>query len=309
MLFCSAGSHRSIPAWAGETAHGVRQLDERPVYPRVGGGNSTQLHVMPRMMGLSPRGRGKPPTACEWMRAARSIPAWAGETRLARRAFAAARVYPRVGGGNQFNKPWVASIGGLSPRGRGKLEGLLPDCVKHRSIPAWAGETYSPFSPRIARKVYPRVGGGNARPASAAAAAMGLSPRGRGKPPPGDASVESARSIPAWAGETRTSRLRRRRAPVYPRVGGGNLRGAIFGFWAIGLSPRGRGKPCRRTTLAAARRSIPAWAGETLLPAHKLRWREVYPRVGGGNRNSIALPPNAVGLSPRGRGKPKSRPC
>ncbi len=49
--------------------------------------------------------------------------------------------------------------------------------------------------------------------------------------------------------------------------------------------------------------SIPAWAGETAA-AHTFNpVKEVYPRVGGGNRAQGALPHRPKGLSPRGRGK------
>ena len=50
-------------------------------------------------------------------------------------------VYPRVGGGNEV---WVGVndfAQGLSPRGRGKLDGVMQGKPIHGSIPAWAGET------------------------------------------------------------------------------------------------------------------------------------------------------------------------
>ena len=52
---------------------------------------------------------------------------------------------------------------GLSPRGRGKLGRREFDHLDAGSIPAWAGETmlYSAETPPL--RVYPRVGGGNAR--------------------------------------------------------------------------------------------------------------------------------------------------
>ena len=70
-----------------------------------------------------------------------------------------------------------------------------------------------------------------------------------------------------------------------------------------GLSPRGRGKPTDEAGLAQSSRSIPAWAGETMLQSNRFAAGAVYPRVGGGNRHICGFGYQQVGLSPRGRGK------
>ena len=72
----------------------------------------------------------------------------------------------------------------------------------------------------------------------------------------------------------------------------------------LGLSPRGRGKHRGRAAGRAKRRSIPAWAGETLGIDRLADFHRVYPRVGGGNAFAPANAMLAKGLSPRGRGKP-----
>ena len=71
-----------------------------------------------------------------------------------------------------------------------------------------------------------------------------------------------------------------------------------------GLSPRGRGKLRPQQPGAARRRSIPAWAGETRPGDCRVRYRRVYPRVGGGNIAEKGDRHRPDGLSPRGRGKP-----
>ena len=91
-----------------------------------------------------------------------------------------------------------------------------------RSIPAWAGETDICGQQALPSGVYPRVGGGNAAPRSQRRAAAGLSPRGRGKRLVIGAALYPARSIPAWAGETRYIGKWAENGEVYPRVGGGN---------------------------------------------------------------------------------------
>ena len=115
--------HRSIPAWAGETTMPPSLTPMRPVYPRVGGGNSSGVSARPHIDGLSPRGRGKLVLALQHREALRSIPAWAGETYRGRVQQFEWAVYPRVGGGNLPIPRCAKSADGLSPRGRGKRRG------------------------------------------------------------------------------------------------------------------------------------------------------------------------------------------
>ena len=89
---------------------------------------------------------------------------------------------------------------------------------------------------------------------------------------------------------------------VYPRVGGGTLPSFGRVLFGIGLSPRGRGNPLRRSCTAARRGSIPAWAGEPTLASYPNGKPTVYPRVGGGTRYIWREQVMATGLSPRGRG-------
>ena len=111
------------------------------VYPRVGGGNQHPIVVEQFLVGLSPRGRGKPILARFSSNFERSIPAWAGETQHDRDQADDPEVYPRVGGGNHLPSAAECDAEGLSPRGRGKHISLRWRRRRRRSIPAWAGET------------------------------------------------------------------------------------------------------------------------------------------------------------------------
>ena len=114
---------RSIPAWAGETRPRVQNRAGDAVYPRVGGGNMQPIGRFRRIRGLSPRGRGKrlhTPHCPRFGLGLWSIPAWAGETKLAHATPTFFKVYPRVGGGNAMPSIWHSRSVGLSPRGRGK---------------------------------------------------------------------------------------------------------------------------------------------------------------------------------------------
>ena len=172
----------SIPAWAGETPHPCISTSAYEVYPRVGGGNGLGFANKPRKPGLSPRGRGKLAAQSEKPLNWRSIPAWAGETTSIGTREYRPEVYPRVGGGNGGLRWQTRAIGGLSPRGRGKLGYAIKQYLSTRSIPAWAGET-AIYRPSVdVGWVYPRVGGGNNVAWRSSALSHGLSPRGRGKP-------------------------------------------------------------------------------------------------------------------------------
>ena len=199
-----------------------------------------------------------------------------------------------------------AAISGLSPRGRGKRSPFALKAPLSGSIPAWAGET--PLYPRakVLCAVYPRVGGGNGLFGTFSVPTIGLSPRGRGKLIFVDVGVGIWGSIPAWAGETHGIPALDMAKAVYPRVGGGNRARRWAAAWRRGLSPRGRGKPPKPLENHRPRRSIPAWAGETAIQIRRRQARAVYPRVGGGNKLWLNQDPPQRGLSPRGRGKPRT---
>ena len=150
----------SIPAWAGEPGVRGRRPDLAAVYPRVGGGATTQRARNCHSEGLSPRGRGSHlsfPLGLFWFR---SIPAWAGEPGEDHAGPSGAQVYPRVGGGAS-RKPWRGlEKKGLSPRGRGSRIDVEFDRVRNGSIPAWAGEPAERLQRDPPGRVYPRVGGG-----------------------------------------------------------------------------------------------------------------------------------------------------
>ena len=245
----TASAPGSIPACAGEPARRGVDEDHRRVYPRVCGGargrpgeRHGQVGLSPRvrgafatssihppMTGLSPRVRGSPAGPADARQSHGSIPACAGEpTRSAARP-SKCRVYPRVCGGAKMArirtiKPEGLSPrvrGGLSPRVRGsQLRNQRLDRVRG-SIPACAGEPAVFSGTTWGQEVYPRVCGGADRRRRIAHERRGPSPRVRGSPRQVLRLPASEGSIPACAGEPRTTDLLRRVDWVYPRVCGG----------------------------------------------------------------------------------------
>ena len=157
--------------------------------------------------------------------------------------------------------------------------------IFQRSIPACAGEPCRCRGVDGGPAVYPRVCGGTHVGGGTSAVAPGLSPRVRGNHPAPVAATQSARSIPACAGE--------------PRPGGSD-----DSRYSQGLSPRVRGNPVVMPGSQMVGGSIPACAGEPAPDLKPLAACEVYPRVCGETTAATPQTPANCGLSPRVRGNP-----
>ena len=117
---------------------------------------------------------------------------------------------------------------------------------------------------------------------------------------------DSARSIPACAGEPRTRFITTTRGWVYPRVCGGTACWPLPTCRRPGLSPRVRGNPRLRLLSRRHPGSIPACAGEPPFDTLAERRMMVYPRVCGGTGAQTGDAGSVHGLSPRVRGNPSA---
>ena len=237
-----------------------------------------------------------------WWWARGSIPACAGEPRDRGGRDDSGMVYPRVCGGTPTSDDLHSLPQGLSPRVRGNLARARGSIDRTGSIPACAGEP--PLQTARARRarVYPRVCGGTIRSIRRIGMSMGLSPRVRGNRNPDLIFFGGSGSIPACAGEPRSSTRGCQTSRVYPRVCGGTKHARTHNVPCSGLSPRVRGNRDRDPGAADCRGSIPACAGE---PSRGwARWLQsaVYPRVCGGTPTDPRVDTLAEGLSPRVRG-------
>ena len=244
---------RSIPAPAGESAHGPGCGGDVSVYPRACGGTIPTATGGLYAMGLSPRLRGNPQFRLNQPGQRRSIPAPAGESAHGPGCGGDVSVYPRACGGTiptatgglyamgsipaPAGNPQFASIsrasGGLSPRLRGNL---------------------APCPPAVCwRRVYPRACGGTAAASLVPASCMW--------------------SIPAPAGEPWKQPTHKTSVRVYPRACGGTRPDDGDPTQTTGLSPRLRGNHILLRLIAALGGSIPAPAGEPCreAPSHSRR--------------------------------------
>ena len=252
--------------------------------------------------GLSPRVRGNPHIPDRRVDWRGSIPACAGEPHAGAGLALDVGVYPRVCGGTAADQALAVCAWGLSPRVRGNRISGRPRHHEQRSIPACAGEPRGRCGRSSPGRVYPRVCGGTPTTPPAGTPLSGLSPRVRGNPPGGGRPAGGGRSIPACAGEPRWWDAGCSACWVYPRVCGGTRGIPGVDMRRLGLSPRVRGNPQRREWRKTGRRSIPACAGEPLLPTLLPLIAPVYPRVCGGTPFGTARRPCTAGLSPRVRG-------
>jgi len=110
--------------------------------------------------GSSPPARGREPRP--WLPLCRAgfIPACAGESPSTRRRARAARVHPRLRGGEGQRTSSSRSLSGSSPPARGRVAKPGVRTRKSGFIPACAGESRHPGRCGHPGRVHPRLRGG-----------------------------------------------------------------------------------------------------------------------------------------------------
>ena len=171
--------------------------------------------------------------------------------------------------------------------------------------------------------VYPRWRGEHLCARSAAPMKCGLSPLARGTPDGLQKATNSARFIPAGAGNTTADKAERNDLAVYPRWRGEHPYRHSCAVSGAGLSPLARGTRLTVTVHDIHSRFIPAGAGNTetstlgappaaglsplargtrLIRCTTLSVPAVYPRWRGEHNGRLHARLNASGLSPLARG-------
>ena len=195
-------SHRNIPAHAGKTTGGDDGVITITEHPRARGENISFLPPEGRLVGTSPRTRGKQNGPVGFTNSSRNIPAHAGKT---------------VG----FHRCERAP-GGTSPRTRGKLCFTPFRLLKRRNIPAHAGKTMLLGPCSGSRPEHPRARGENSNPKRLNNRAGGTSPRTRGKRDGFSSTGPLLRNIPAHAGKLGSGRYIEDSKQEHPRARGEN---------------------------------------------------------------------------------------
>ena len=151
---------RSIPAHAGEPTVRARKDGSGEVYPRPRGGTPRCKNEAGEVGGLSPPTRGNLQLQLHGLSYSGSIPAHAGEPSASSSVCRDAGVYPRPRGGTGRAPKRAKPKVGLSPPTRGNPLLAAVVAAEMRSIPAHAGEPYSPHPTAARHRVYPRPRGG-----------------------------------------------------------------------------------------------------------------------------------------------------
>ena len=255
-------SLRSIPAHAGEPHDAHARRLPAPVYPRPRGGTIYWTHGQACNCGLSPPTRGNPFAYRNGLGFRGSIPAHAGEPFWRLSPSDQNGVYPRPRGGTGRPASGGQGIAGLSPPTRGNLTRLEPRQISRGSIPAHAGEPVNGGGCAYRSTVYPRPRGGTSITLSVLGRPRGLSPPTRGNRAAFIAIIAIGRSIPAHAGEPKSSPAKTAWDEVYPRPRGGTRMGQMRRSRTTGLSPPTRGNHGWSIIRLTRGGSIPAHAGE-----------------------------------------------
>ena len=254
---------RIIPAHAGQTRRACFRSSPHTDHPRACGANERLAWFVAVEAGSSPRMRGKRPLRLSAVGRRRIIPAHAGQTSTSMSVPCSISDHPRACGANLGNACNIINPYGSSPRMRGKRQQPQASGPSLRIIPAHAGQTAPSAASSTSETDHPRACGANWPSGSVAKYVPGSSPRMRGKPACRVLCSCAVRIIPAHAGQTVSPTVTETMTADHPRACGANGWLPHAGGLLTGSSPRMRGKRAVRPRISAARRIIPAHAGQT----------------------------------------------
>ena len=138
---------------------------------------------------------------------------------------------------------------------------------------------------------------------------IGSSPHTRGAPPRIRRMSQGRGIIPAYAGSTPWQLTRYARPWDHPRIRGEHPPALRRPKRRAGSSPHTRGARLVRAAERVHLGIIPAYAGSTLRPAFRGRWRRDHPRIRGEHADGLCRRPPATGSSPHTRGARVLDPC
>ena len=171
---------RFIPAGAGNTWRGRREILTTAVYPRWRGEHQERDTPKASAIGLSPLARGTPAYYSRDERVWRFIPAGAGNTSQMGYSITNKTVYPRWRGEHHIAVDENGIPYGLSPLARGTPKRDRRDAHAGRFIPAGAGNTQAAWTIHVRATVYPRWRGEHGSGDRVCPGERGLSPLARG---------------------------------------------------------------------------------------------------------------------------------
>ena len=230
------------------------------------------------------------------------IPAYAGNTCIFQGRKAILWDHPRVCGEHIPVRGLARIIAGSSPRMRGTHSAILTDMSSGGIIPAYAGNTDDVAFIRKDAGDHPRVCGEHRIHRLHHGQVRGSSPRMRGTHSMPIGCPESARIIPAYAGNTVRCLRYWWFAWDHPRVCGEHIQTLRDWRVILGSSPRMRGTPCDAFSEKLLAGIIPAYAGNTARGFWRPLPKRDHPRVCGEHNRTRRDFRVYEGSSPRMRG-------
>ena len=213
-------SARITPAWAGKSLIQAIYAYLRRDHPRVGGEKAGTARQRLQQRGSPPRGRGKVVYLSVSIFSLRITPAWAGKSFSITARGRVRRDHPRVGGEKPRKVFSSFAMIGSPPRGRGKALFFIIGVVIFGITPAWAGKSTARMPRPRNLWDHPRVGGEKRFTDRRVVCSLGSPPRGRGKVVLHCGVLFDVGITPAWAGKSRSKKLRLALNEDHPRVGG-----------------------------------------------------------------------------------------
>ena len=234
-----------------------------PDHPRACGELCSAASWAGRFAGSSPRMRGTPDKMGFHRSGIRIIPAHAGNSVCHSGGKALAPDHPRACGELATSAPSTTPLIGSSPRMRGTPHGSESSVHSDRIIPAHAGNS---CVQRIRMRLcsdHPRACGELLGRRSFFCGVLGSSPRMRGTRRDPARQHMIMRIIPAHAGNSSRSRLRRASCSDHPRACGELSVSNALIDGSTGSSPRMRGTLRLSAVVRVVDRIIPAHAGNS----------------------------------------------
>ena len=293
---------RFIPACAGNGPPSSRRSSHGAVHPRLRGERRSAAAWEVAAAGSSPLARGTDERDLLLRVQVRFIPACAGNGPCRSGRWKIEPVHPRLRGERSVSYFWAGMGSGSSPLARGTDLAPGHGHLRHRFIPACAGNGSTSLDLPGTRAVHPRLRGERAAELGPEVAGVGSSPLARGTGPASARFVRAGRFIPACAGNGTGICSSRKSLSVHPRLRGERFAVHARSSAAGGSSPLARGTG--RCTEGSPRgsRFIPACAGNGTIVKPEHGKLPVHPRLRGERRPRPTRPRLRSGSSPLARG-------
>ena len=211
---------RLTPAYAGKTSPSGHTTGALRAHPRVCGEDNRQSAKQAGARGSPPRMRGRRRRIRVDHIGSGLTPAYAGKTTDSQRNKPARGAHPRVCGEDRQSPIATITDNGSPPRMRGRRPARCGLTARGRLTPAYAGKTRRSCPPDPPTPAHPRVCGEDSFLSHEGGPWTGSPPRMRGRLPIVLVLKMMGGLTPAYAGKTRGSARRLRRAAAHPRVCG-----------------------------------------------------------------------------------------